>query len=274
MAIWVSFVENCRKLCCCKPKKTNNKRNVDLEKNNGNIELTDGLLSGEIKQTQLKEKFEKDLEQKAFKIKELEERLAENGAIVDDLRRANEELSQQIELQNVQSHQPGPGGDSKSGTSVSSKSTRSNNKSASHKSSKSLSINACGDESPAESEQTDSSAARSVSKERVVTLERQCESLQFEIELKNESIAKLQTSLNQVLLRNENLGEEIRRLESAAQSKEEKEEKLRQTTAENARLKTALDSSLNEREQLKAEMLNQSHDVEQLQYRLSLSSAS
>ena len=79
-------------------------------------ELTDGLLSGEIKQAQLKEKFEKDLEQKAFKIKELEERLAENGAIVDDLRRANDELNRQIDLQNAQPHQPGPGGDSKTGT--------------------------------------------------------------------------------------------------------------------------------------------------------------
>ena len=182
---------------------------------------------------------------------------------------------------------------------MSSKSIKSNTKSSSNKSSKSLSINACEDESPAEYEvsQSESSPASSVSKERVITLERQCESLQFEIELKNESIAKLQTSLNQVLLRNENLGgkttqaklphakksrkflktwilEEIRRLESAAQMREEKEEKLRQTTAENARLKSELDSSLNEREQLKAEMLNQSHDVEQLQYRLSLSSAS
>jgi len=41
--------------------------------------------------------------------------------------------------------------------------------------------------------------------EHLTNLERQCESLQFEIELKNTSLSKLQTSLNQVLLRNEKL---------------------------------------------------------------------
>ena len=49
------------------------------------------------------------------------------------------------------------------------------------------------------------SSKESETDDQVTMLQQQCQSLQFEIELKNTSLAKLQTSLNQVLLRNEKM---------------------------------------------------------------------
>lgn len=54
---------------------------------------------------------------------------------------------------------------------------------------------------------------------------------------------------------------------------EEKEEKLRRVTEDNAKLRDDLNSSTSERDQLKHDLLNKSQNIEQLQYRLSLTSS-
>jgi len=62
-------------------------------------------------------------------------------------------------------------------------------------------------------------------------------------------------------------------LERECRIYEEKEEKLRRVTEDNAKLRDDLNSSTSERDQLKHDLLNKSQNIEQLQYRLSLTSS-
>ena len=48
---------------------------------------------------------------------------------------------------------------------------------------------------------------------------------------------------------------------------EEKDEKLNRLNEENAKLKDKLDSSISDKERLEKDLLNTSHDLEQLEYR-------
>lgn len=241
MAIWISIISGCRKFCCCSTKK-NKQSERDIEQN-GNIELSDSLLS-EGQKNEIKQKYEKQISEKADRINALECRLNEIEINLDQLREENEELNTALSLQKPPISLANPSENP---------SEESSNKSAE-------SITTAPDKNLDNNE-------------RISTLEKQCESLQFEIELKNTSLSKLQTSLNQVILRNENLNQEINKLEKESRFHEERDEKLKRLTDDNSKLRDDLNASLTDRDHLKHELMNQSQDVEQLQYRLSLNSS-